>query len=688
MSEVVRCNLKGCRGPELSGQVRYVLRSLCRLRDAEQAVLGRRAGVDVAETLAFFGRLQALLQSKLAWVDQLPYFVWQVSSPETARQFLDMHDDVLRAGSRPHRVAAVFAGRQRTSLRRDMEAFALGRPMSASLRTELLSYRLCLHRNVSHEARRVPHASLPHLASSLRRRQNLNAWESLPPSVRRNLWASWKSVAERLGRRRRAFWRLPRLRPRDVIREVYRLGQVPLRPPVPAELALQARARALPQRAPSLAVLLQQDFLRVVLQEGGVFSVPVDVDDLLGDANVDVLAAAAAVESARPSCVFFQVVDANPGRKKHVETQWLRDVRRMVLPMALQRLRVSGDVPGGVLLEAEGAAGVEDVAVLASWRALRCCLRHWGRPRASASTVAPAALFCPDGDLVVRRTWPFRSSGVPVCVVLDALLQEGWISVGRERKVLTPGGVRTFRGSDPIRRRAYLQCLVVLPSLFEAGLRSLTTNQGQGYYWSLLASDAPASVPLLAVEAAGDIQTRPEVLELEEEGRGDVGDVPVLKRRRKSRPEDHWESVQAVLWRRPDPDAAVVISGEEERPAVEEVVPAPRGRRPSVADPFLEGVRVVVEQHEAPGEREYYRRLVVRCPACSERHREVGRPACCKRRNCGPKTMAVHGELEPWAYLGVWLAAAGRLATRSEHQAFRPSRRDVAAYIAAQGWAG
>ncbi len=110
------------------------------------------------------------------------------------------------------------------------------------------------------------------------------------------------------------------------------------------------------------------------------------------------------------------------------------------------------------------------------------------------------------------------------------------------------------------------------------------------------------------------------------------------------------------------------------------------GGMPGEDNPFLEGVRVQIEEHSVPGEPDHYRRLVVRCPLCTSRHMEVGLPPCAMRRNAGARQTAVHGALETWAFLGAWIRAADGFATRAEHLAFRPSRRVVEEHILSRGW--
>lgn len=84
--------------------------------------------------------------------------------------------------------------------------------------------------------------------------------------------------------------------------------------------------------------------------------------------------------------------------------------------------------------------------------------------------------------------------------------------------------------------------------------------------------------------------------------------------------------------------------------------------------PFVEGVRVVDASR-----LDTYNRWRVKCPAHDD---------CFKHRNRGPRQTKRHGELEPIAYLGVWLSKADMYATKQMHLSrCHPTHAQIDAYL-------
>jgi hypothetical protein len=74
------CPLKGCRASELSARMNVFMNSVLNLRSTLVPVVG----VDTQPTLT---RMLAVAQVKFGLVDDLPFFLWQVNSPQSARTF-------------------------------------------------------------------------------------------------------------------------------------------------------------------------------------------------------------------------------------------------------------------------------------------------------------------------------------------------------------------------------------------------------------------------------------------------------------------------------------------------------------------------------------------------------------------------------------------------------------------------
>ena len=141
-----------------------------------------------ADTQPALTRMLAVAQVKFGWVEDLPFFLWQVNSPQSARTFLDKFDNQQ---SQHHRVTLRFGT---GDLRSDTEAWAADHCLSDALRVELLSYQWCKldntlaessHRDVSREASRCTNASQAWISATLRMHQNLDMWETLDFSSRR-----------------------------------------------------------------------------------------------------------------------------------------------------------------------------------------------------------------------------------------------------------------------------------------------------------------------------------------------------------------------------------------------------------------------------------------------------------------------------------------------------------------------
>ena len=119
------------------------------------------------------------------------------------------------------------------------------------------------------------------------------------------------------------------------------------------------------------------------------------------------------------------------------------------------------------------------------------------------------------------------------------------------------------------------------------------------------------------------------------------------------------------------PAPALAEDGDPDSPGV--------GERPLPL--HLHGSRVRIDPYWGGDARgQFYERIIVDCQCAHH----TG-PRCRKRRNTGATQTAKFGPFEPYAFLGAWLLAGPRFATRSAHVKFHPSEADVQSYMHTHG---
>ena len=95
------------------------------------------------------------------------------------------------------------------------------------------------------------------------------------------------------------------------------------------------------------------------------------------------------------------------------------------------------------------------------------------------------------------------------------------------------------------------------------------------------------------------------------------------------------------------------------------------------------GVEVYHERHGVIGQPNACRRVVVTCPLHGDK--EI---ACKKTRAFGVREGAASGlgDLEPYAFLGAWLAAGDSCGDAAAHKRHAPTPTQVRWYVESQGW--
>ena len=295
----------------------------------------------------------------------------------------------------------------------------------------------------------------------------------------------------------------------------------------------------------------------------------------------------------------------------------------------------------------------------------------------------------------VAAEWALEDARTPTLMVLEALADKGWTGGIRSAAHTRDDKSRIFDAKDVFGNKKYLQCVLSLESLFAQNMPGLHLKQLQSYYdVALKLDDLGGLVPRLkAISYQRMLAIEDGTLAMQ-----DQSDTLALADKAESADEEVWtslsvgahahervkraktqttDSLEGVLWQRARPalahtpashtdaDASIsqttsavgVVAPELSVPAELEVddeeVITQLINTPTRYPDFIEGQRCKVETHGTPGSRGYYKRLIVRCPLASKAH--SGGQCEYKKRNVGQAQTIHYGELEPVAFLGVWL---------------------------------
>ncbi len=294
---------------------------------------------------------------------------------------------------------------------------------------------------------------------------------------------------------------------------------------------------------------------------------------------------------------------------------------------------------------------------------------------------------------------------------------------------------RCVRSAGLRGRREFLVCLLQLESLFRRGLEALPSHQKPTYYRAVRMSPTPNSVASTALrgrahdgggggahlaalgedpESSGAVavdtalwEPEPDVLVEPPSKRARRGADDVVSAESESvasvLPDDEKAEAQDVSEHEvlpdgwvgqplisvpsslslptrvglPGPVASVDSAADQSCDAISGPAPLRAGQRL-----IVQGCTVAVEQHGVAGARGSYLRLRVRCPLAGE----CGHGRCSKARNVSTLSTAACGEFEPLGYLAVWVASAGRFASKEDHMVFVPSGEAIRAYLREVGY--
>lgn len=266
--------------------------------------------------------------------------------------------------------------------------------MSDRLRMELTAYQLCMLDDSFVES---PHAQI----SRVTRQTSVPSpsWWSATVRLNQNFLEYDRSVVDSPGRFEHFFdcWKLlSQFRPsaylsgrgvqvpwRSFLRSVYRTGAQETQRDWSALRRLTDRPlEVVSDVKPSDMEALIKEYLLAIFVPGSVVEVQdtrgVSVDELVsGQGGLQHVGQGALVAERR----FYQVVSRTLLAKKFVSTEKLASIRRMRVPLVLQRLALHGrdhqESPTSVLAVPEGFPEALDCKSLASWRDLRYGLHSW-----------------------------------------------------------------------------------------------------------------------------------------------------------------------------------------------------------------------------------------------------------------------------------------------------------------------
>ena len=667
-----------------------------------------------------------------------------------AARLIQERDELVASGKRPHRVTEFFAGFAENSLRADLDHAAgrgMSERLRCEVRSYQLckvddTWAEAAHRDVSCFGQRATAAKIPYIAASQRLGQTLASVDKMSQAELRQFHECMRKrkAIGQLSPGPAKVLRPARMKPRALASRVYRFDAAALRDwgaEVGGALALLDDR---PAKRRSIATRLQIDYLASAIADGELLSLPLVTEEVLARAQhtalVDMPALFHQEQDSKDS--FFTIVDKGAGRKKQLRTA-AQSQDAMARPVSLQRMAWW---PAGVEREGErlvyhdGYPQIVDLLQLAPWLVMRGGLRRWRT--AESGVVGCLALSEPE---VVSAPTDWRLEETPALCLLESLALAGWMR-GPPPLQHTVVSAKQFQVKDPIASRAYLRCLLGLDGLL-GKMPFLRSDQPATYYSCVLASEQPRIIPcdrspaeykqLLAssldesrlalldddrVDVAGPASpTSSDEVVVTVSTRATRGNPCVANLRRargRGAKQEDWGSLvwsaapapqakpalqdarnaatqqceQAAL-EGPVSNSGAASSSDQAPPAAEPAGPAvelaalPLGdSNPTRKRSILEGSEVVEEAHGVFGQPGSYRRLIVSCA-----HHGTKKGSCRKTRSFGVRSSAQDlGDLEPYAFLGLWLREHAEFADSAAHKKYAPTAAQVRAYASEKAW--
>jgi hypothetical protein len=403
------------------------------------------------------------IETKFAYIDALPFLIWRCDEPEIALRFVATYDAQMSSEvgkAKMHRVAHLFASATQPSFRNSMLAWDHRQEMDPHLRGAITSYQLGrsdegpgegLHSVLAHVAHAKANASSKYWSASMRLHANLAFYATMVAAGRyeafEKSFVHWK-VLTQPSFSKQAKWIQHRIRTSKFLDIIYRAGDNAAEDWGALGKCMKAFMATAPKPPPTINVQLQRDYVRSVLEVGGVYSIPdlPDIPDIsaCGDSSIAGLICEASLTD--PSkCVVFQVLDLDPCRYATVETSERAIIDSFTCPAQVQFYRpwlLREDYPPASLtIFNEGLPCVKDILDMAQWGLFRVALRRW---RKVAVSDAGQCWECSDA-VFVNVAWEGRFDlSVPTLVVLEELHARHWKAGVVEGGRHTNGGATVF----------------------------------------------------------------------------------------------------------------------------------------------------------------------------------------------------------------------------------------------------
>ena len=497
----------------------------------------------LSDLVAAIGILRGQLQTKLGFIDELPWKLWRCRDRECMAACLQEYDQAVAAGLPMHRVADYFFGGASGGLRSHVETFLDTGELPLALSEELRGYEGAPlseapaeggHRDISMVRRRATASGITWHGSSVRMSQNIASYKEAIQQGEVELFHRYFETAKSLmqtGPKLSRCARRRKVRTDTFLAWLYRFGPDSMLewPSVQRTLVVRAGNRT---RAPPLVDQLARDWFAIVLRSGSFYSVETSGaagDEVSTGAANPLAAAGSEVGAVRPSVTpgggsaglqIFAVLDSRPQMKKVVHAITFRDA---MVPVQVQRFTVhvagtaagasSGAQPaqrqqgspsagvaapgqrqvadaGELAVEMVGKPEYVDACSLASLPQCRKTMQEWtqvvpGRAPRTFTARRPAR--------VAARSWG-TVGGTPAYMLMYQLQRIGWRYDGRWRQghtALTPKRYRL----PSAQHKYFLTCLAGLERLCEKGLAVLPVGECDMFYRAVWTAGEPAQVP-------------------------------------------------------------------------------------------------------------------------------------------------------------------------------------------------